>query len=152
MPPKARKKCPVCKAEYSTKTCKCNDTYVATRSSERILRKPQPREKSPINVKRTREKPTRYDSLHYEKKKKRKRGATNRQIALCEKKEKPSALKKEAETTAARAKRRNAKKEEEDGGGDLVAKLAPEKQQLCQIILNEINRKLNSVVWKPGNV
>jgi hypothetical protein len=100
--------------------------------------------------KRAREKPNFYDSQKYEKKKKKRVVKSNNRQVLCEKKEKiATAMKKETETTALRAKRRNARKEEEDGGGDLVGKLSPEKQDLAKIILNEINRKIGSVFWKP---
>lgn len=76
------------------------------------------------------------------------------------------------ESAAVRAQRRRIRKEEENGGADMCAKyvsalhsmsmrlidsilsisicrLTAERQELANLILSEINRKMTSVVWTP---
>lgn len=46
-------------------------------------------------------------------------------------------------------KRKKKAKKEEEEDDDLVNNLPPEKQKQCALILDELNRKLQGVTWKP---
>lgn len=42
-------------------------------------------------------------------------------------------------------------KKEEDDDDDIMANLSPEKHLQCSLILEELNRKMQVVTWKPSD-
>lgn len=50
-------------------------------------------------------------------------------------------------TSSGKIKKRKLKKEDEEED-DVIVHFPPEKQAQCSIILAEINRKMDSVMWK----
>lgn len=85
-----------------------------------------------------REKPHYYDSLEYDKKTKR---ARLRKNSDCDDED---YMKKDG----AKPKKKKVKKEEEEEE-DMFSNLPPEKQAQYSLILEELNRKLQLVTWRP---
>ncbi|KAF2880152.1 hypothetical protein ILUMI_26015 [Ignelater luminosus] len=129
------KGCPKCEQQVpvACKACRCGHTFFSARRTTRAL---SPVDESRRRTQRVRrEKPDFYDSLEYDKQVKR----AKLRNSECEDGDKKDPNK---------VKRRKIKVEEEEEE-DTVIPLTPEKQLMCTIVLNEINRKLQMVTWKP---
>ncbi|CAH0562103.1 unnamed protein product [Brassicogethes aeneus] len=131
------KGCPKCEQQVpvACKACPCGYSFFnAKRGATKVL---SPTVESRRRTQRVRrEKPNYYDALEFDKQVRK----SKTRHSECEIDED---LKKDG-----KAKRRKIKKEEEEDD-EVITSLSAEKQYQCSLILDELNRKLQVVTWKP---
>ncbi|GJQ67733.1 hypothetical protein Trydic_g21063 [Trypoxylus dichotomus] len=131
------KGCPKCDQQVpvACKACRCGYSFFNARRNSKVLAHGDDRRRT---QRVRREKPDYYDSLEYDKQVKKTRSRNSE----CDNDDDTS--KKDMN----KPKRKKVKKEEEEED-DVVVNLSPEKQQQCSLILEELNRKMQLVTWKP---
>ncbi|XP_013137162.1 PREDICTED: UPF0547 protein C16orf87 homolog isoform X2 [Papilio polytes] len=144
------KSCPKCELQVAvaSKSCKCGHTFFAARRGADTLPAAEDIRRRTGRVRRSQ--PQFYDSQHYQKEKKRspKKRSLSTTIESDFKKEK-------GETATARARRRRALKRANrspavgERGRDPTPQLKPAQLARCNLILQEINRKMRAVTWQP---
>ncbi|XP_013163315.1 PREDICTED: UPF0547 protein C16orf87 homolog isoform X2 [Papilio xuthus] len=144
------KSCPKCELQVAvaSKSCKCGHTFFAARRGADTLPASEDIRRRTGRVRRSQ--PQFYDSQHYQKEKKKspKKRSLSTTIENDFKKEK-------GETATARARRRRALKRANrspavgERGRDPTPQLKPAQIARCNVILQEINRKMRAVTWRP---
>lgn len=119
------------------KACPCGHSFFsARRNTARVLSAGDDSSRRPQRVKR--EKPNYYDALEYDKQTRR----TRLRSSECD--DEDYNVKKDG----AKTKKKKVKKEEEEEE-DMFSNLSAEKQAQYGLILEELNRKLQLVTWRP---
>ncbi|XP_019865908.1 UPF0547 protein C16orf87 homolog isoform X2 [Aethina tumida] len=132
------KGCPKCEQQVpvACKACRCGYSFFnAKRVATKVL-SPTVDSCRRRTQRVRREKPNYYDALEFDKQVRK----TKRRHSECD-------LDDEIQK-GGKNKRRKVKKEEEDDD-EAINNLSPEKQYQCALILEELNRKLQIVTWKP---
>ncbi|CAH2064959.1 unnamed protein product, partial [Iphiclides podalirius] len=143
------KSCPKCELQVAvaSKSCKCGHTFFSARRGADALPVEDIRRRTG-RVRRSQ--PQFYDSQHYQKQKKRspKKRSLSSTIERDFKKEK-------GESATARARRRRALRRAArsppaaERARDPPPQLRPAQLARCRLILQEINRKMRAVTWRP---
>ncbi|XP_044764876.1 UPF0547 protein C16orf87 homolog [Coccinella septempunctata] len=128
------KGCPKCDQQVpvACKACPCGYSFFNARRTARVLSPGADMRRRTQRVRR--EKPNYYDALEYDK-----RARKTKRHSECE----------DEDVNKKEGKRKKKVKKEEEEDDDLINNLPPEKQKQCAIILEELNRKLQMVTWKP---
>ncbi|XP_022907741.1 UPF0547 protein C16orf87 homolog isoform X1 [Onthophagus taurus] len=136
------KGCPKCEQQVpvACKACPCGYSFFNARRTSKVLSQSDDRRRT---QRVRREKPDYYDILEYDKQiKKRGLFKTKARNSECENDEDGS------KRDASKPRRKKVKKEEEEED-DVMLGLSIEKQNQCAVILEELNRKMQLVMWKP---
>ncbi|XP_017776260.1 PREDICTED: UPF0547 protein C16orf87 homolog [Nicrophorus vespilloides] len=133
------KGCPKCDQQVpvACKACPCGYSFFNARKTAQLQLSPG--EEYRRRTGRVRREIDYYDGLDYDKKQDQMKKS---RTSECDDDDNMS--RKELN----KAKRKKVKKEEEDDD-ELVMNLSPEKQLQCSLILEELNRKMQVVTWKP---
>ncbi|XP_059050355.1 UPF0547 protein C16orf87-like [Achroia grisella] len=143
------KSCPKCEMQVAvaSKTCKCGHTFFAARRTTESLPASEDIRRRTGRVRRSQ--PQFYDAQHYQKQIK-KRSPKKRTL------DDDFKAKTKGESATARARRRRAlrraQRSPQTGGDrtrDPTPQLRPAQLARCQLILQEINRKMQAVTWQP---
>ncbi|XP_018569907.1 UPF0547 protein C16orf87 homolog [Anoplophora glabripennis] len=130
--------CPTCKQQVpvACKSCPCGHFFYNARRIAREFAIEADYRRRTARVRR--EKPNYYDALEYDKhiKKMKKR------ISECENDD------DEEKKDVGKNKKKKIKKED-DEDDEIISRFTPEMQLNCQIVLEQINMKLQMVTWKP---
>ncbi|KAI5639285.1 hypothetical protein NE865_08145 [Phthorimaea operculella] len=151
------KSCPKCEMQVAvaSKSCKCGHTFFAARrGADHLARIGDTGGGDDLRRRtaRVRRSQTQFYDASYQKKRRspKKRSLSETHDESYKGKEKESA------TARARRRRalRRAQRETPQGqggqnGGDVTPVLKPKQLQRCQLILQEINRKMQAVTWQP---
>ncbi|XP_022907742.1 UPF0547 protein C16orf87 homolog isoform X2 [Onthophagus taurus] len=131
------KGCPKCEQQVpvACKACPCGYSFFNARRTSKVLSQSDDRRRT---QRVRREKPDYYDILEYDKQIKK----TKARNSECENDEDGS------KRDASKPRRKKVKKEEEEED-DVMLGLSIEKQNQCAVILEELNRKMQLVMWKP---
>lgn len=135
------------------KACPCGHSFFNARRTARVLSPGEDFRRRTQRVRR--EKPNYYDALEYDKHIKRVSlhlllAKQNLILHLSQIKLRNSECDDEdySKKDGTKSKRKKIKKEE-DEDDDAATNLTPEKQVQCSLILDELNRKMQLVTWKP---
>ncbi|XP_068627284.1 UPF0547 protein C16orf87-like [Battus philenor] len=144
------KSCPKCELQVAvaSKSCKCGHTFFAARRGAEAVPAAEDIRRRTGRVRRSQ--PQFYDSQHYQKQKKKspKKRSLSNTIDRDFKKEK-------GESATARARRRRALRRAArspavgERARDPTPQLRPAQLARCRLILQEINRKMRAVTWRP---
>lgn len=118
------------------KACPCGHSFYNAKRAASALSTSDDSGRRPQRLKRG--KPNYYDSLEYDRQTRRSR------LRSSEGDDEDYTVKKET----VKVKKKKVKKEEEEDE-DMFSNLPPEKQAQCAMILEELNRKLQLVTWRP---
>ncbi|KAL3289986.1 hypothetical protein HHI36_023366 [Cryptolaemus montrouzieri] len=130
------KGCPKCDQQVpvACKACPCGHSFFNARRTARVLSPGVDMRRRTQRVRR--EKPNYYDALEYDKRIRK----TKQRNSECD----------DDDNCKKEGKRKKKVKKEEDEEDDIINSLPPEKQKQCAIILEELNRKIQMVTWKPS--
>ncbi|XP_065165145.1 UPF0547 protein C16orf87 homolog [Atheta coriaria] len=138
------KGCPKCDQQVpvACKACPCGHSFFNARKTAKVTSIANPQDDIRRRTQRVRrEKPDYYDALEYDKQVKK----TKTRHSECDNDEDGIARRE-----LSKPKRKKMKKEEDDDD-DIMANLSPEKHLQCSLILEELNRKMQVVTWKPSD-
>ncbi|EFA11507.1 UPF0547 protein C16orf87 homolog [Tribolium castaneum] len=132
------KNCPKCDQQVpvACKACPCGHSFFNSRRTARVLSPGADIRRRTQRVRR--EKPNYYDALEYDKQIRK----IKTRNSECENDDEGG------KKDPSKIKRKKVKKEE-DEDDDVITNLSAEKQVQCSIILEELNRKMQMVTWKP---
>ncbi|XP_049884407.1 UPF0547 protein C16orf87 homolog [Pectinophora gossypiella] len=148
------KSCPKCEMQVAvaSKACKCGHTFFLSRRAADVL--PSPPDELRRRTQRVRRnQPQFYDAQHYQKQKRRspKKRSLSGSID-----ESYKTNQKEAAGAAGGRRRRALRRAGRPPAAGAAAAAAPPRPALrpaqlarCRLILQEINRKMQAVVWHP---
>ncbi|CAH0404066.1 unnamed protein product [Chilo suppressalis] len=147
------KSCPKCEMQVAvaSKSCKCGHTFFASRRGADHLPAVEDTKRRTGRVRRS--KTQFYDAQHYQKQIK-KRSPKKRSLSHSLDYDYKGKEKSESATALARRRRalRRARQTPAGGGDrtrDPTPQLRPSQLARCQLILQEINRKMQAVTWQP---
>ncbi|XP_041984001.1 UPF0547 protein C16orf87 homolog [Aricia agestis] len=145
------KSCPKCEMQVAvaSKSCKCGHTFFASRKGADSLPAVEDIKRRTGRVRRSQ--PQFYDAQHYQKQKKR----SPKKRSLSRSMDEDYKTKEKSDSATARARRRRAlrraqrERPAQERTRDPTPQLRPAQIARCQLILSEINRKMQSVTWQP---
>nr|CAH7743361.1 unnamed protein product [Callosobruchus chinensis] len=143
--PMIAKICPSCKQQVpvACKSCPCGHFFYNARRIAREFALEADFRRRTARVRR--EKPNYYDALEYDKHIKKVR-ALKKRVSECEVDDEEDEKRGAGKSKKKKAKKRTEEEEEEE---DVMSRYTAEMQVHCQMVLDQLNAKMQLVTWKP---